>query len=74
MGYALLSLEWEEELARLHELYYPDKQYVSSDLIKETDQAMKEQAAKAGNTAFGLSFVLCAAMIVIQSVIICYFC
>lgn len=47
VGYALLSLEWEEELARLHELYYPDKQYVSSDLIKETDQAMKEQAAKA---------------------------
>ncbi|MDE6185266.1 MAG: LCP family protein, partial [Lachnospiraceae bacterium] len=46
LGDALLCLQWEEELARLHELYYPDKEYVSPAFVKETDQAMKNQAAK----------------------------
>ena len=34
--------------------------------VADYNRLEKEQAAKAGNTAFGLSFVLCAAMIVIQ--------
>lgn len=45
-GNELLCLQWEEELARLHELYYPGTEYESSDYVKEADQAMKAQAEK----------------------------
>lgn len=46
LGNVLLCLQWEEELARFHEVYYPDKKYAPDAFIKESGQAMKEQAVK----------------------------
>lgn len=43
-GSYLLCMEFEEELRRFHESYYPDRTYQASPYIKEADQMMKEQA------------------------------
>lgn len=45
-GSYLLCMEFEEELRRFHESYYPDRTYQASPYIKEADQMMKEQAEK----------------------------
>lgn len=45
-GSYLLCMEFEEELRRFHESYYPDRTYQTSPYIKEADQMMKEQAEK----------------------------
>ena len=43
----LLCLEWEKEIEKFHEDFYPEQPYHASDYVKETDQMMREQAESA---------------------------
>lgn len=40
----LLCLEWEKEIEKFHEDFYPEQPYHASDYVKETDQMMRKQA------------------------------